>query len=102
MNSWIKSWKLCSKSTVKMSEPEAYLGPCQTSITELYCKIETIPTGNYMLKVSNRNTRTRCEICSELIKTPERQQWHRSGGFVVNSKHISHLVLVFLLLTLSK
>ena len=24
----------------------------------------SIPAGNYMLKVSNRNTRTRCEICS--------------------------------------
>ena len=28
--------------------------------------------GNYMFKVNNRNTRTRCEICSKLtIKTPE-------------------------------
>ena len=32
------------------------------------------PAGNYMLKVNNRNTRTRCEICSKLIiKTPERR-----------------------------
>ena len=23
----------------------------------------TIPVGNYMLKVNNRNTRTSCEIC---------------------------------------
>ena len=31
----------------------------------------TIPSGNYMFKVTNRNTRTRCEISSELsIKTP--------------------------------
>ena len=28
--------------------------------------------GNYMFKVNNRNTRTRCEICSKLtMKTPE-------------------------------
>ena len=34
------------------------------------------PAGNYMLKVNNRNTITRCEICSKLtIKTPERGQW---------------------------
>ena len=34
--------------------------------------IET-PAGIYLLKVSNRNTRARCEICSKLtIKTPER------------------------------
>ena len=45
--------------------------------------------GIYLLKVNNRNTRTRYEICSKLtIKTPERE-------------HISHLVLVFLLLTLN-
>ena len=56
----------------------------------------------YLLKLSNRNTRARCEICSKLtIKTPERHQWHRSGVFIVNFEHISHLVLVFLLLTLN-
>ena len=45
----------------------------------------------YLLKVNNRNIRTRCEICSKLtIKT-----------IIVNFENISHLVLVFLLLTLS-
>ena len=24
------------------------------------------PSGNYMLKVTNKNTRTKCEICSKL------------------------------------
>ena len=34
----------------------------------------TNPAGNYMFKVNNRNTKTRCEICSKLtIKTPERR-----------------------------
>ena len=28
-------------------------------------------------------------------------QWRRSGVFIVNFEHISHLVLVFLLLTLN-
>ena len=32
------------------------------------------------------------------IKTPERCQWRRSGVFIVNFEHISHLVIVFLLL----
>ena len=41
----------------------------------------------YLLKVNNRNTRKRCEICS--------------GVFIVNFEHILHLVLVFLLLTLN-
>ena len=32
-------------------------------------------TGNYLLKVNNRNNRTSCEICSKLtIKTSERRQ----------------------------
>ena len=32
------------------------------------------PAGTYLLKVNNRNTRVRCEICSKLtIKTPETQ-----------------------------
>ena len=51
-----------------------------------------------MFKVNNRNTGTRCEICLKLaIKIPE-----RSGTFIVNFEHISYLVLVFLLLTLSR
>ena len=29
--------------------------------------INVISAGNYMLKVNNRNTRTKCEICSKLI-----------------------------------
>ena len=60
----------------------------------------TYPAGNYRLKVNNRNTRTRREIYSKLtIKSPERQYWRRFGVFIVNFEYISHLVLVFLLLT---
>ena len=70
-------------------------------VIEYYYKSN--PVGIYLLKVNNRNTSTRCEICSKLtINTPERRQWRRSGVFIVNFEHISHLVLVFLLLTLNK
>ena len=42
-----------------------------------------------------RNTRTRCQVCSKLtVGTPK-------NVFVVNFEHISHLVLVFLLLAFS-
>ena len=34
-------------------------------------------------------------------KKPERRKWRRAGVFIVNFEHISHLVLVFLLLILS-
>ena len=51
----------------------------------------------YLLKVNNRNTRIRCEICSKLtIKTPARRHWRL---FVDSFERNSHLVLVFLLLT---
>ena len=83
--------------------------------------------GIYLLKVKKRNTRTRCELCSKLaVKTPERRYgWLGSyinymfrvnnrntrkrceicsmltvvGVYIVNLKHISHLALVFLILT---
>ena len=39
------------------------------------------PAGIYLFKVNNRNTRTRCEICSKLtINTPERR-------FLVRKNH---------------
>ena len=35
------------------------------------------------------------EICSELtIKTPKKCHWLRSGNFIVNFEHVSHLFLV--------
>ena len=53
--------------------------------------------GIYMVKFNNRNIRIRCEICSKLtIKIPE-----LVSGIFINFEHISHLVLVFLLLTLN-
>ena len=58
----------------------------------------TYPAGNYMFKVNNKNTRTRCEICSKLTtKIPERRQ----GIFTANFEHVSELALVFLLLALN-
>ena len=69
--------------------------------SNLHIRICKYPAGIYLLKVNNRNTKTRSEICSKLtIKIPERDWW-RSGIFIVNFEHISHLVLVFLLLTLN-
>ena len=40
--------------------------------------------------------------CSKLtITTPGRRYWCRSGVFIVNFEQISHLLLLFLLLTLN-
>ena len=46
-------------------------------------------------------------VCSKLtIETVEHgvkyDQWRHSGVFIVSFEHISHLVLMFLLLTLSR
>ena len=50
------------------------------------------PAGIYVLKVNNRNFRTRCEIYSKLtIKTLERHHRRQFGVFIVNSEHILHL-----------
>ena len=69
----------------------SHSGECDLEESQLFA-LPLIPTGIYLCKVNNRNTRTRCEICSKLtIKI----------FFVANFEHISHLVLVFLLLTLN-
>ena len=85
---------------------ETYLKPCQTSMSKRFydkkihyeCPTGSYPAGIFLFKVYNRNTRTKCEICSQLkIKTPERRQ----NNFIVNFEHTSHLALVFLSLTLN-
>ena len=62
------------------------------------------PAFTCLKLIEARSTRTRCEICSKLtMKIPERCHW-RPGIFIVNFvnfEHISHLVLVFLLLILN-
>ena len=56
------------------------------------------PADVYLLKVKNRNTGTRGEICSN--KDIYRRHWCRSGVFIVNFEHISTFS-VFRLLTLN-
>ena len=70
-----------------------------TSLRENSGNCDKSNPGNICLfKVNNRNTRKRCKIYLKLtIKTPERRE-----VFIAIFEHISHLFLVFLLLTLSK
>ena len=53
-----------------------YIGCCYVlKLVEILFPFSAFPVGIYLLKVSNRNTGTRCEICSKLTrKTPEQGQ----------------------------
>ena len=43
------------------------------------------------------------EICSKLTtKAPERSHWRSFGVFIANFEQISHIIVVFPLLTLNK
>ena len=89
---------------LKNAQSKMFAGELVTSlIRSLHCFNPFYPADNYPFKVNNRNVRTRCEIYSKLIiKILEQRHWRRSGTFIVNFEHISHLVLVFPLLTLSR
>ena len=84
-----------SKHTSKSQRVSAALKGCKKWILAWNGLMKFyFPVGIYMFKVSYRNTRKMCEIGSKLTtKTLEH--------FIVNFKQISHLVLVFLLLTLN-
>ena len=86
---------LTAASLIKIQKLVPDLQPLKT------CSLSTsYPAGYYMPKVNSRNTRTMCEINPKLtIKTTERRH---SGVFISNFEHISHLVLVFLMSTLSR
>ena len=62
----------------------------------------TYPAKICLFKVNNRNTRKKSETCFKLTIKTEQHHWRRSGVFIVNFEHISHLFLLFLLLTLRK
>ena len=80
------------------------------TISKIYPKLTKIiqEVSENKDKVNNKDIRIICAICSKstiryipadiyLLKVRR-----RSGAFIVNFKHISQLVLVFLLLTLNK
>ena len=64
---------------------------------------QSYPVSKNMFKINNSNTSTRFEICSKLtLKTSEQSYWCHSSVFILLFEHISHLVIVFLVLTLSR
>ena len=64
-----------------------------SSITSLFllfqaCTVKTksFPAGDYMFKVKNRNTRTRCEICSKLTIKNDAGELRTENYYFVNIK----------------
>ena len=68
----------------------------QIIVFEPFEWITATPAGIYLFKVNNGSTRTMCEICSKSASMA------CSGVFIVSFEQISHIVLVFPLLTLNK
>ena len=57
--------------------------------------IPSIPTRNYLFKVSNWSKRITCENCLRLGKKPlEQCQWRRSRVCIVNCESISNFRLI--------
>ena len=65
--------------------------------------LPTYPANVYLFKVKNKNTRKSREIRSKLtLETPKWRQRHCFLVLIVNFEYISHLCLLFVLLTVSR
>ena len=97
---WVDE-KRCSQLTIKVIRQMCLKLTNRTLVWRQVTSL--VPAGNDMFKINNRNTSKRCEIILKLtIKTQEWRHWRRSDVFNVNFEHISHLVLVSLLLTFNR
>ena len=77
-------------------------GWCQKSENQhsIYCGF---PANIYLFKMTTETLEEKRELCSKLTtKTREPFQCRRSGVFIANFEHISHICQVFLLLTFNK
>ena len=78
VNIWhfIITWVISLRLQIKLPTNDKTISLMMTlyKIGFLFQSTPYYPVGIYLLKVNDRNTRTRCEICSKLIiKTPERR-----------------------------
>ena len=85
-DNFIQVYKLHKNITIiKVSHFSEFKHPL-TNIVDYWTilfwqKICDSPASIYLLKVSNRNTRTMYGICSELTMTPEQGYWHCYSAF---------------------
>ena len=96
---WMRSHRPQWNSPIRLKRLEKNI----SIIIQYIKRILSTYRGIYLFKVNYVITRKMGEICSDLtIKTSEWRQWLRSCVFIGNFKHISHIALVFQLLTLNK
>ena len=56
-------------------DTEVYSNPVYKNQVSYLTLFRALPANMFLFKVNNRNTKKRCEICSELtIKTPQRRE----------------------------
>ena len=68
-----------------------------------FLSCNTNQAGICLFKIKDVNNRTMGETCSKLkIRPPELRQWRRSGVFMNRFEQVSHILMVFLLLNLTK
>ena len=68
----------------------------------IYVSIYIYSVGIYLFKINNGKTGTVCKICSKLRLIHPNDVRHLSGVFIATFEQISHIVLMFSLLTLNK
>ena len=96
----------CSKSTIEILEQGFIYSKLAITIVERWCRSNRVPwhklqANIYLFKVNNIYTRIRCGIFLKLTTNlRERCQWRRLDVFNDSFKHVSPLILVFLLLNL--
>ena len=71
------------------------------NIQHFYYNIYRYQVDIYLFEL-NGNTRTMCQISSQLTIKPLKRRQNCSGDFIVNFEQILHLALVIILLTLNK
>ena len=72
---YLFQYQLYNETTTKNTVLKSYFDKLKEVKVNVVLNV-SIPAGNYLPKVNNKNTRTRCEICSKLtIKIPERRHW---------------------------
>ena len=93
-------WPIWKSFKQKAAVLKCSIKSCPKNFGRIPGEAPAMPANKYILKISNWNTRKRCEIFSKLtIKTSKRRQWRRSGIFIVKFEPILHHLLVLPVLT---